>query len=339
MAYEGESILGDAGVPPASPLTGRRRRRRAASSVGSAIGRALTVCAIVVILSFVLVRVIPGDPVTATGGARATPAAREKLREELGINGSLPTQFVNYVGDLAQGDLGASVVQQGRSVTAIIGETLPVTLAVILATLILSVIIGVPLGLLAAQRGGAADISVRSGMMVLLATPPFFLGLILLLVFAIDLGWLPAGGWGHSPTEDLRFLVLPAVALSGFMVPLVVRTTRQGAVEAANEPWAEALMTRGLSPRRIAWSHIFPNTLLPIITLIGFNAGALLTGAVVVEAVFALPGIGQQLVNAVNLRDYPVIQGIALVTAVFVVLCNLVADLLYGYADPRTRVR
>lgn len=336
MAFESESILGEAGSPPVSPLTGRRRRR-VASSAASAIGRACVVCVLVVIVSFVLVRVIPGDPVTAKGGARATPEAREKLRQELGIDGSLPTQFINYVGDLGQGDLGASVVQQGRSVTAIIGETLPVTLAVILATLVISVLVGVPLGLRAAQRGGATDLTVRTGMMVLLATPPFFLGLILLLVFAIDLGWLPAGGWGSSLGENLRFLVLPAVALSGFMVPLVSRTTRQGALEAAREPWAEALLTRGLSPRRITWSHVLPNTLLPIITLIGFNAGALLTGAVVVEAVFALPGIGQQLVNAVNLRDYPLIQGIALVTAVFVVLCNLVADLLYGYVDPRAR--
>lgn len=315
----------------------RGRGRSVRSSVANALGRSLIVSSIVLILSFLLVRLVPGDPVTAAGGARATPEAREQMREQLGLTGSLPSQFLDYIGGVVRGDLGTSVAQQGRSVADIIGATLPVTLSLVVVTMLLSLLVGVPFGILAALRGGAADVAVRSSVMVLLATPPFFLGLLLLLIVSIKLGLLPAGGWGSSWAGSFQYLILPAIALAGFMVPLIVRTTRQAASEVIGERWAEALITRGISRRRLALAHVLPNALLPTITLVGLNVGALMAGAVVVESVFALPGIGEQLVNAVNLRDYPVVQGIALVSAIVVVASNLAADVVYALVDPRTR--
>jgi peptide/nickel transport system permease protein len=174
-------------------------------------------------------------------------------------------------------------------------------------------------------------------MTFLLALPPFFLGLIFVLFISVRAGLLPAGGWGSGPLADVRFLVLPALALAGFLTPLIVRVCRQAARHALREQWVEVAIARGISRRRIVGFHILPNTLLPVITLVGYNLGALLTGAVVVETVFALPGIGQELVNAIDTRDYPVIQGIALISALAVVAGNLLADLLSTLVDPRTR--
>lgn len=300
--------------------------------------RAFVVCCCVLVVTFLLVRVVPGDPVAAITGPHAPKQARTALRAELHLNGSLLTQFGGYISDLAHGNLGTSVsVQQGTSVNSIIGQTLPVTLYVVAGTILLSVFVGVPLGIIAARRPGSADLTVRTMLTILLAVPPFFLGLVLILVVSLDLGLLPAGGWGAGWPGRLRFLILPCIALAAYLMPIVARTTRQAVKDALAEPWAEAAIARGLSERRVTMRHLLPNSVLPVITLLGYNAGALIAGAVVVEAVFGLPGIGQTLVNAVSLRDYPLIQGIAIVCALAVVLANLAADLLYHVADPRTR--
>ena len=202
---------------------------------------------------------------------------------------------------------------------------------------VLSLLLGIPLGLYAALGGGVADFTVRALLTVLLALPPFFLGLLLLLFFSLKIRLLPAGGWSDTALSDVEYLVLPGFALAGFLTPLVARVCRQAALQALREQWVEVAIARGISSRRITFFHVLPNSLLPVITLVGYNVGALLTGAVVVETVFALPGIGQELVNAINTRDYPVIQGIALVSAIAVVIANLFADLLSSIIDPRSR--
>jgi peptide/nickel transport system permease protein len=317
-------------VEPSSPDGGRRTARR----VARAVLHPLSVCAFVVVVTFLLVRVVPGDPVTAITGGRGTDEARAALREQLHLNDSLPAQFTAYIGDLAHADLGHSLVQQDRPVLSIIGAALPTTLWLIAATVTLSTICGVGLGLLAASRPGPFDTSIRTMMTVLLATPPFFLGLVILL-FIAKFAILPAGGWGDGWPDNIRYLLLPSLALSGYLIPLVAKTVRQSAVDALRQQWVESAIARGVSARRILWAHILPNSLLPVISLIGLNVGMLLTGAVVVEAVFGLPGIGQQLQNAVVLRDYPTIQGIALVSALTVVAANLVADLIARAVDPR----
>lgn len=320
---------------------GRRRSvsRKWPRLLAARAGRALAVCFAVVVVTFLLVRVVPGDPVVAITGPRASEQAREEVREQLHLNESLPAQFVAYVGDLARGDLGDSLTQQGKSVTSIIGSTLPITLLLVALTIVISVLVGVPLGLLAAARAGPLDMLIRGFLTVLLSVPPFFFGLLLILFVALDAGILPAGGWPGSWPENLRFLLLPSIALSAFLLAIVARATRQAALKAFSDPWAEAAIARGLSPTRVVFRHVLPNSVLPVITLLGFNAGVLIAGAVVVESVFALPGIGQELVSAVNQRNYPIIQGIALVTALIVVFCNLVAELAAAAADPRVGSR
>jgi peptide/nickel transport system permease protein len=281
---------------------------------------------------------VPGDPVRAITGSRGTPEARAALQAQLHLNRPLPTQFALFVSDLLHGNLGSSLIQQGRPVRAIVAATLPVTLSVIAATVVLSCVVGATVGIVAALTPRRwIDLLIRGGLSSLLALPPFFLGLLLLLGPGENWGWLPAGGWGNGWPENLRYVILPALALSGYLAPLVARAVRQAAVDTAGQEFVEAAITRGLSTRRIALRHVLPNSLLPVIALVALNAGALLAGAVVVEAVFALPGIGQELVNAVAVRDYPVIQGIALVSALAVVVANLLGDLLTTFVDPRVR--
>lgn len=300
------------------------------------VRRGLVVLSLVVVITFLLVRVLPGSPVDALAGPRATADARATIRAQLGLDGSLPHQFLSYVGSLLHGDLGTSVSQSGVSVSSIIGRTLPVTLTLVLAAIVLAVAVGVPLGLLAGQTRGAVDVATRTFSTVFLTFPPFFVGLLLIWLLSITMPVFPAGGWqdwGHSP----RFLVLPVLSLSVSLIPLVARATRQAAKETMGEMWVEAAQARGLSRRAMTLRHILPNSALPVVTLMGYDAGVLVSGAVVVEVVFSLPGIGQQLLDAVTQRDYPTIQGIALVSAIAVVVFNAVTDLLYGWIDPRVR--
>jgi peptide/nickel transport system permease protein len=303
-----------------------RAGRSAATQVLAHAGQLLIVSIIVVLLTFLMVRVVPGDAVDAISGTHGTDESRAALRAELHLDDSLPQQFTAYISGLAQGDLGRSLVQQGNSVSEIISERLPVTLSVILGTIILGCLIAIPLGLLAGLapwRG--ADTGVRTTLSLLLACPPFFLGLLLILGPALALGWFPAGGWAGVWPENLRYVILPSLALAGYLVPQIARTVRQAAIDAKREQWYEAALARGLSPRTLVARHVLT------------NIGALIAGAVVVEAVFGLPGIGQELLTAINLRDYPLIQGIVIVTALIVVLSNLLADIAYRFVDPRTR--
>jgi peptide/nickel transport system permease protein len=329
----------DAALGVGASTEGRRRRgtQRPPTTLLTHAGQLVIVAFVVVVLTFVMVRVAPGDVVSAISGTHGTNQSRAALRAQFHLNESLPRQFGSYLGDLVQGNLGDSLVQQGRPVTDIIGATMPVTLSLIAATIIVACLIGIALGLLAAlTRRRSVDVAARGFMSLLLASPPFFLGLLLILGPALALGWLPAGGWAGSWPANLRFVILPALALAGYLIPLIGRAVRQAALEAMGEQWYEAALARGLSRRTLALRHVLPNSLLPVVTLIGLNAGALIAGAVVVESVFGLPGIGQELINAIELRDYPLIEGIVLVTALVVVLCNLLADVAYRVVDPRT---
>lgn len=331
----------------AVPMVAEERadvRRRGSSAagwgrrIGFELGQALLVAFVVVTVSFLLVRLVPGDPAQAVLGPRATPQAVAALRHEMHIDQPLLTGYVSYVGALLHGDLGTSIVQSDQSVSDIVGRTLPVTLELVLATMILSLCVGVPVGLVSALTPrSSVDHGTRVGLVILLATPPFFLGLLLILAFSLRWPIFPAGGWAGSWPENFRYLVLPAIALSAFLMPQIARTVRQVALDTSRQDFIEAAIARGMSRRTVVLKHILPNSLLPVITLLGLNIGALIAGAVVVEAVFGMPGIGSQLVQSVSQRDYPVIQGIAVVSALFVVFSNAAADALYVVADPRTR--
>lgn len=311
---------------------------RQLGKIGSSLAQALAVAVLVVAVAFFIVRLVPGNPATGILGTHATRQAVAALRAELHLDEPLSSQFTSYISDLLHGNLGNSLVQQGRPVRAIIALDLPVTLSVIAATVLVSIAIGVPFGIAAARsRLPVVDVAVRGASALLLATPPFFVGLLLILGLALDTGWLPVGGWAGNWPANLRYLILPSLALSGYLAPLIVRVVRQAAVDAAEQPFVEAAIAHGLSRRAVTLRHVLPNSLLPVVTLVGLNIGILLAGAVVVESVFSLPGIGAELVQAVSVRDYPVIQAIAITSALLVVGANLLADGVYGIVDPRTR--
>jgi peptide/nickel transport system permease protein len=301
-------------------------------------GQAIVVAFAVVSVAFFLVRLVPGDPARAILGPRGSPEAIAALRHAMHLDGPILSGYGSYVWQLLHGDLGSSIIQEGRSVSGIIGAGLPVTLALIAGTVLISVVVAVPLGLLAAvSRRKPVDQATRAVLVTLLAMPPFFLGLLLILLVALRLALLPAGGWGDGWPDNLRYVILPSVALSGYLMPLIARTVRQVALDTVREEFIEAAVARGLPRRTIVLRHVLPNSLLPVLTLLGLNLGSLIAGAVVVESVFGLPGVGSSLVQAVSARDYPLIQGIAVVSALFVVFGNVLADMLYVVVDPRTR--
>lgn len=309
---------------------------------GSRIARmtaqaALTLAAIV-ILVFLLVRLIPGDPVKVILGVQYTPEKAESLRTQLNLDGSIPEQFGEYLAALLRGDLGDSSAQRGRGVTEIIADSLPTTLALVFAGILIAVVVGITCGLLAAMtRRPAIDVTVRTGGMLAFSVPTFLVGLVLIYVFSLLLGWLPAGGWPNSWPANLAYLILPGIALSVHLATMITRTVRQGAIDASGQQYIEAATARGLSPRRLNLRHILPNSLLPVLTLVGISFGTLLTGAIIVEAVFGIPGLGVEMTRAVARRDYPVIQGIALVTGFGVVLSSYIVELAYTFIDPRAR--
>jgi peptide/nickel transport system permease protein len=302
------------------------------------VAQAALIMVIVAVLVFLIIRLIPGDPAQQVLGQKATPRAVAALRHQLGLDRSLPSQLWSYFSGLLHGRLGNSLVEQGVSVDSLVISGLGVTLTVVASTVLISVAVGVPIGLWSVlSKLPGADVGVRGLSVLLLASPPFFVGLLLILVFSLELRVAPAGGWGSGWPGDLKYLLLPALALSGYLGPVVVRAVRQAALHASRQPFVEATLARGVSPRRVVLAHILPNSLLPLVTLVGLNIGWLISGAVVVEAVFALPGLGQVLAQAVSELDYTVIQGVAIVSAFVVVVANLLADVSYAAIDPRIR--
>jgi peptide/nickel transport system permease protein len=302
------------------------------------VGQAFLTLCLVIVLVFILVRLIPGDPVATILGTDASPAAEAALRAQLHLDMPMWEQFKIFAGNLLRGDLGVSAVQRGTSVGEIIVQATPVTLAVALTGMALGVLFGTPLGLAAAiSRHPVVDVVVRVWAMFFYATPTFLTALVFILIFAINLNWLPAGGWPGSYPANVSYLVLPGLALSGHLAPAVARTVRQAAKDILGQSFIEAGISRGLPVWRLNLFHILPNALLPVITLLGVNFGSLLTGAIIVEAVFGIPGLGTQMVHAVTSRDYTVIEGISIVSACAVLLGNLVADFAGTVLDPRAR--
>jgi peptide/nickel transport system permease protein len=301
-------------------------------------GQALLTVFIVVVLVFLLVRIIPGDPVRVILGTEYSPESAAALSEQLNLNKSIPEQFFLYVGGLFRGDLGESTSQSGRSVIDIIGGALPATAAVALTGIVFGVIVGVILGLLAAiSRRRGVDLTVRTWSMLTFSVPAFLVGLLLILVFSLNLAWLPAGGWPGTWPENFAYLVLPGIALSTTMSTLITRTVRQSAIDAQGQQFMEAAFMRGLPGRVLTLKHVLPNSLLPVLTLVGISFGTLLTGAIIVESVFGIPGLGSEMSQAVSRRDYPVIQGIALISALVVVVSGYVVEIAYTFIDPRAR--
>lgn len=283
-------------------------------------------------LVFLLIHLVPGDPAQAMLGDGASPDDVADLRQRLGLERPLSAQYVSFMAGLLRGDLGTSF-RTGQPVSVMIRERIPATAELAVAAMAAAVLIALPLGVVAAVwRGSAIDHAAMGFALAGIALPNFWLGPVLALVFAVELGWLPVAG-RSGPAS----LVLPAVSLGAALAALLARMTRASLLEELEELYVRAARARGASRARAVLLHALGNSLIPVVTLVGLQFGAVLTGAVITETIFAWPGVGRLLVQSIGFRDYPLVQGCILLIAVTYVGVNLVTDLLYGLLDPRIR--
>jgi ABC-type dipeptide/oligopeptide/nickel transport system permease component len=284
------------------------------------------------IVSFALLRFIPGDPAVVLAGVGATQADLDGIRAEYGLDQPLPVQYFTYVGHALQGDLGISI-RTRDPVANTLFMRLQLTLQLTVASMVLAVIFGIFAGVMAATHHNSwLDTSIMVTSLAGISLPGFWLGLLLLVVFAGMLHWLPAGGSGTP-----QHLILPAIVLGASGAAVIARMTRASILDVIRQDYLRTLRANGVSERLIVYKHALRNALNPVITIIGLEFGFLLGGAVIVESVFALPGVGMLMVNAIFNRDYPVVQGGMLVIAILFVLVNLLTDLVYGLVNPRIR--
>ncbi len=283
-------------------------------------------------LVFALIHFIPGDPAQAMLGETASEEDVQALRERLGLDQPLLEQYGGFLRGALRGDLGRSL-RTDEPVTQAILDRLPATLELAGAAMIVSIGVALPLGIIAAVgRGTFVDHAATTLALTGVSVPNFWLGPLLALVFAVELGWLPVSGRG-----TLSHLLLPAISLGAALAAILARMTRASLLEELREPYVQAARARGVSRLRAVLRHAFRNSLIPVVTLIGLQFGAVLTGAVITETIFAWPGIGRLLIQSIGFRDYPLVQGCILFIAVTYVGMNLLTDLVYGVLDPRIR--
>jgi peptide/nickel transport system permease protein len=283
-------------------------------------------------LVFALIHLIPGDPAQAILGETASAEEVAALREKLGLDRPLLEQYGGFLRNAARGDLGTSL-RSNTPVAEEITARLPATLELAAAAMVVAIGFSIPLGIIAAvHRGTIVDHAATTLALTGISIPNFWLGPLLALVFAVELGWLPVAGRG-----TLAHLVLPAISLGAALAAILARMTRASLLEELREPYVQAARARGASNARAVLRHAFRNSLIPVVTLIGLQFGAVLTGAVITETIFAWPGIGRLLIQSIGFRDYPIVQGCILFIAVTYVGMNLLTDLVYGVLDPRIR--
>jgi peptide/nickel transport system permease protein len=299
--------------------------RRLASTAGVVLG--------VVVLVFLLIHLIPGDPVDVMLGEAAQPADRAALRQSLGLDLPIHIQLLNYFDALIHFDLGRSLHSQ-RPILDLLAERLPATVELALAALAVTVLLAVPLGLVAAARHDTAwDHGAMTFSLLGVSIPNFWMGPLLILVFALGLGWFPVSG-----REGAGAVVLPALTLGTSLAAILARMIRSSVLEVLGEDFIRTAYAKGLSRRQVLIRHALPNALLPVITVLGLQLGTLLAGAVITETVFSWPGIGLLTIEAIQTRDYPVVQACVLLIALTYVVVNMLTDLLYALIDPRIRL-
>ncbi|WP_297845556.1 ABC transporter permease [Pseudomonas sp.] len=312
------------------------------------LGRALTVIVGVLVLSFLLVRLAPGDPALLMAGEAGVDDAQyiQRLHHDMGLDRPLPQQLLTYLNQVAHFDLGYSYRNQA-SVWSLIAERLPATLLLMGSAFVLSSALGVALGVIAARsqrRHGWLDKLISQGTLLLYAMPSFWLALLLILVFSVVLDWLPAFGMetvgqelhGWARFKDYaEHLVLPCLSLSFLFLSLYIHLTRAAMLEALGQEYVKTAHAKGLKPRRILYGHVLRNALLPVVTFAGLQLGQLASGALLIEVVYAWPGIGRLLYDALSERDYALLLGVFLVISLLVVGFNLLTDLICRWLDPR----
>jgi peptide/nickel transport system permease protein/oligopeptide transport system permease protein len=286
----------------------------------------------VLVVAFLLLYVAPGDPVEAMIGERADSATIARLRAELHVDDPLPLRFTRYVGRVAVGDLGRSYITD-RPIAQDIRERFPKTLQLAGAAMLLAALVGITLGVLSARNpGGFIDRFALGLAYIGISFPVYWVGLLLILLFAVTLKWLPPSGYG-----SLRFLVLPALTLGMRSIAFLARMTRSAMLDALNADFIRTARAKGLGEWIVTVRHALRNALIPVITVLGLDFGAYLTGSILTETIFSWPGIGRYVVNAISRRDLPAIQGSVLFLSTVFVVVNLVTDLAYAKADPRVR--
>ena len=300
----------------------------------------------VVTVAFVLLRLVPGDPITlyyfgqdqpgqasASAAGLESDATLERLREAYNLDKSMPHQYVLYLADLVRGDLGVSI-RKKRPVLHIIGDHWPATMQITLVGMSVAIVVGLTAGIVSAiKRHTIIDYAAQMFAIIGVSVPQFLLGLVLIFIFAIALDWLPAISNGHG-----KELILPSVTLGMAASAILARLTRSSMLDVMSRDYIRTARAKGLRERAVIWLHALRNALIPVVTVIGLEFGGLLGGAVVIEAVFTRQGLGFQLINAINQRDYAIVQGLVVLAAVVYAAMNLVVDVLYTYIDPRVRL-
>ena len=295
---------------------------------------------VVAIVTFSLIHITPGDPVSLMAGDLATPEQKEAIRKDMGLDRPIYEQLVIYFSDLLRGDLGESIFNKFK-VTTLISQRLEPTLFIAVFSQLVSIIIAIPLGILAAWKANTWVDRVVMVIAVLgLAIPSFWLGANLIWLFAVKLHWFPA--FGYIPISEgvvpwIKSITLPSISVGFISAALIARMTRASMLEVLREDYVRTARAKGLGEQAVLLGHAFKNASIPVVTIIGIGIAGLVSGLVVTEAVFGIPGVGRLIVDAVNRRDYPVIQGVILMFTVAYVLINLFVDLIYGYLDPRIR--
>lgn len=289
---------------------------------------------------FFMFRVIPGDPAQAILGLNTTPRALASLRHEMGLDRPLAVQYVEWFGRVARGDLGTSRLEGQLPVGQILWVKTLHTLELVAVGVAVALAAAIPMGVAAATTGGWADQIIRVFAMIGFSTPSYWLAILLMLLFAAKLNWLPAGGFapfGEKPLLHLQYLALPALTVAFIEAAAIVRFLRAGMLEVLSLHYVQTARAKGLARRTVIYKHALKNSLIPVITVLGTDVGGLVGGLVVTEQIYVWPGLGWQMVTSIGQRDYDVVQGAVLFSALLFVSINLVVDMLYAFLDPRIR--
>lgn len=290
------------------------------------------------LITFVLVRLIPGDPARMLLGTRATPSALARIRAQYGLDEPIWVQYLYFIKNIGAGEMGKSIVFKTDVLKLIVTRIEP-TAALVCGSVLLSILIAVPMASIAARRRGtSADHAVRLVSTLGLGTPPFWIALMLMIVFSVNLDLLPVSGYGKCLGDKLVHLILPCTTIALSLSAVLTRSLRASLIAQLTSDQATAARARGLPEGAVFWRHVMPNAIVPTLNLLAVNIGWLIGGTVVIESVFAIPGMGQLLIRAIFSRDYMVVQAVAMVFAVATVLVNFLADILTVAADPRVKL-
>ena len=294
---------------------------------------------IVTVLIFILIRLIPGDPASIMLGTKVKPEVLEAYRIKMGYYEPYWRQFLNFFLNLLRFDLGDSI-HFHMPVTDLIKSRLGVTVWFTIVSTVMTVIISIPLGYIAGiKKDKPVDQGIRSFALLGLSLPSFWVGLMLLLVFGVQLKLFPVSGWGEGFFGHLRSLILPSLTMAIATSAVIIRNTRNNVVDVKNQIYVDFAKAKGVSPFRVSTMHIIRNALIPTVTLLGMRIGYMLGGSVIIESIFALPGIGELLISSVLRRDYAVVQGVVITFVVIIMFVNLITDILYSIIDPRIRMK